>query len=178
MVRACRPPAREPGRSWLGAPLDDGDIDAGQRQLARQHQPRRTASGDHHRMLGHRASRRRRSLAEIRVRGAELPRSPQGVKTEQTCPEHRRRVQPRDLGVMRHDHDAGRDPGFERRVGRLEDAAGERDVQVAAGHVQPMDDGHAHGRDLVCQPIDDASCDGVVVLAAPKTTGDSSRTRS
>ena len=36
------------------APLDDGDVDPRQRQLARQHQPRRTASGDHHRMLGHR----------------------------------------------------------------------------------------------------------------------------
>ena len=37
-----------------GAPLDNGDVDPRQRQLARQHQPRRTASGDHHRMLGHR----------------------------------------------------------------------------------------------------------------------------
>ena len=32
--------------------LDDGDVDVRQRQLARQHQPRRTASGDHHRMFG------------------------------------------------------------------------------------------------------------------------------
>ena len=38
----------------VGAPLDDGDVDARQRQLARQHQPGRTASGDHHRVLGHR----------------------------------------------------------------------------------------------------------------------------
>ena len=37
-----------------GAPLDNGDVDARQRQLARQHQPRRTAPGDHHRMFGHR----------------------------------------------------------------------------------------------------------------------------
>src|ERR687893_2218092 len=37
-----------------GAPLDNGNVDARQRQLARQHQPRRTSSGDHHRMLGHR----------------------------------------------------------------------------------------------------------------------------
>jgi hypothetical protein len=37
-----------------GAPLDDGNVDTRQRQLARQHQPCRTSSGDHHRMLGHR----------------------------------------------------------------------------------------------------------------------------
>ena len=36
-----------------GAPLDDGDVDARQRQLGRQHQPRRTASRDHHCMLCH-----------------------------------------------------------------------------------------------------------------------------
>jgi len=37
-----------------GAPLDNGDIDARQRKLARQHQPCRTCSGDYHRMIGHR----------------------------------------------------------------------------------------------------------------------------
>jgi hypothetical protein len=37
-----------------GASLDDYDVDARQRQLARQHQPGRTSSGYHHRMLGHR----------------------------------------------------------------------------------------------------------------------------
>src|SRR6266850_6008986 len=36
-----------------GAPLDYGNVDTGQRQLARQHQPRRTSSGDHHCVLGH-----------------------------------------------------------------------------------------------------------------------------
>jgi hypothetical protein len=36
------------------ARLDDGDVDPCQRQLARQHQPGRTASGDHHRVLDHR----------------------------------------------------------------------------------------------------------------------------
>jgi hypothetical protein len=36
-----------------GAPLDNGDIDAGQRQLARQHQARRSAAGDDHRVIGH-----------------------------------------------------------------------------------------------------------------------------
>jgi len=37
----------------VGAPLDDGNVDARQRQPARQHQPCRTSSGDHHRMPGH-----------------------------------------------------------------------------------------------------------------------------
>ena len=36
-----------------GASFDDDDVDPRQRQLGRQHQSRRTASGDHHRMLGH-----------------------------------------------------------------------------------------------------------------------------
>jgi hypothetical protein len=36
------------------ASFDDDDLDPRQRQLARQHQPRRAASCDHHRMLGHR----------------------------------------------------------------------------------------------------------------------------
>ena len=49
MVRACRPPAREPASVLVGAPLDDRDVDARQRQLARQHQSRRAASGDEHR---------------------------------------------------------------------------------------------------------------------------------
>jgi len=42
------------GQVLAGAPLDDGDVDPRQRQLARQHQPGRTSSGDQHRMLGHR----------------------------------------------------------------------------------------------------------------------------
>ena len=42
------------GEVLAGAPLDNGNVDARQRQLARQHQSRRTSSGDHHRMLGHR----------------------------------------------------------------------------------------------------------------------------
>ena len=42
------------GEILVGAPLDDRDVDPRQRQLARQHQPRRTSSGDHHRVLGHR----------------------------------------------------------------------------------------------------------------------------
>jgi hypothetical protein len=42
------------GEVLAGAPLDNGDVDARQRQLTRQHQPRRTSSDDHHRMVGHR----------------------------------------------------------------------------------------------------------------------------
>jgi hypothetical protein len=37
-----------------GAPLDNGNVDARQRQLACQHQPCRTSSDDHHRIVGHR----------------------------------------------------------------------------------------------------------------------------
>jgi hypothetical protein len=37
----------------IGTPLDDRDVDLRQRQLGRQHHPRRTTSGDHHSMLGH-----------------------------------------------------------------------------------------------------------------------------
>ena len=39
-----------------GTSFDDDDVAPRQRQLARQHQPRRTASSDHHRMFGHRRS--------------------------------------------------------------------------------------------------------------------------
>jgi hypothetical protein len=39
-----------------GASFDDDDVDPCQRQLARQHQPGRAASRDHHRMFGHRRS--------------------------------------------------------------------------------------------------------------------------
>jgi hypothetical protein len=35
------------------APLDDCDVDAGQRQLARQHQPSRATARYHHSMFGH-----------------------------------------------------------------------------------------------------------------------------
>ena len=54
MVRDVQTACARAGEVLAGAPLDDGDVDPRQRQLARQHQPRRTASGDHHRMLGHR----------------------------------------------------------------------------------------------------------------------------
>ena len=53
MVRDWRPPAREPGSVLADAPLDDGDVNPRQRELARQHQPRWASSGDHHFMLRH-----------------------------------------------------------------------------------------------------------------------------
>ena len=43
-----------PREVLAGAPLENGDIDARQRQLGRQHQPARASAGDHNRMLGHR----------------------------------------------------------------------------------------------------------------------------
>jgi hypothetical protein len=52
---ACMQTARaRAGEVLAGPSLDDDDVHPRQRQLARQHQPGRTASGDHHRMLGHR----------------------------------------------------------------------------------------------------------------------------
>ena len=42
-----------------GAPLDNGHVDARQGQLARQHQPRRAASGYDHRMLSQSGTLRR-----------------------------------------------------------------------------------------------------------------------
>jgi hypothetical protein len=52
---ACVQTARaRAGQGLAGAPLDDGNVHARQRQLARQHQPGRASSGDHHRVLGHR----------------------------------------------------------------------------------------------------------------------------
>src|SRR6266851_9387575 len=37
-----------------GAALDNGDVDTGQRQLARQHHPSRTTPRNHNPMFGHR----------------------------------------------------------------------------------------------------------------------------
>src|SRR5215217_5152359 len=48
-----QPACARTGELLAGAPLDNGNVDPRQRQLARQHQPCRTSSGDHHRMLGH-----------------------------------------------------------------------------------------------------------------------------
>src|SRR5262245_18766180 len=44
------------GKILAGATLDDGNVDLRQREFAREHQPRRSASGDHHRMFVHRTS--------------------------------------------------------------------------------------------------------------------------
>ena len=52
MVRECRPPARA-SEVLVGAPLDNGNVDARKRQLDRQHQPCRTPAGDDHRVLSH-----------------------------------------------------------------------------------------------------------------------------
>ena len=41
-----------PDEVLAGPALDNGNVDARQRQLARQHQPRRAAAGNDHRMLG------------------------------------------------------------------------------------------------------------------------------
>jgi hypothetical protein len=43
------------GKILAGAPLDDTDIDARQRQLRRQHQTCRASSGNHYRMFTHSA---------------------------------------------------------------------------------------------------------------------------
>ena len=59
------------GQVLVGAPLDDGNVDARQRQLARQHQPRRTGSGDHHRVLGHRHTMVHASFTEGSRREAQ-----------------------------------------------------------------------------------------------------------
>ncbi len=52
--RARVQPARagDPASSWSRAADDDG-LDACQRELGCQHEPRRTSSRDHHRMLRH-----------------------------------------------------------------------------------------------------------------------------
>ena len=63
------------GEVLAGAPLDNGDVDARQRQLARQHQPGRTASGDHHRMVGHRHV--------SRLRGGDQPGRARTVRRQQ-----------------------------------------------------------------------------------------------
>jgi hypothetical protein len=54
-VQAAGPRA---GELLAGAPLDDGDVDTGQGQLTRQHQSRRAAADDHHRVLVVRPSAR------------------------------------------------------------------------------------------------------------------------
>jgi hypothetical protein len=55
-----------------GAPLDNGNVNARQRQLACQHQPCRTSAGDYHRVLGH----THLSLRRIWLRSAFLRDDP------------------------------------------------------------------------------------------------------
>ena len=44
------------GKLLVGAAFDDGDVDARQRQLARQHQARRACTGDHDCVFRHAAT--------------------------------------------------------------------------------------------------------------------------
>src|SRR6185436_19970928 len=46
-------PCARAGQILSLAPLDEGDVHPRQRELARQHEPRRTSSGDDNRMLRH-----------------------------------------------------------------------------------------------------------------------------
>jgi hypothetical protein len=52
MVRECSPPAREPARSWLARRSIIAMSTPANAKPARQRQPCRISSGDHHRMLG------------------------------------------------------------------------------------------------------------------------------
>ena len=54
MVRGVQAASTRAGEGLTGTPLDNDGVHARQRQLARQHQTRRTSSGNHHRVLGHR----------------------------------------------------------------------------------------------------------------------------
>jgi len=52
--RACVQTAcARAGELLVGAPLDNGDVDARKRKLAHHHEARRTSSSDHHGMLCH-----------------------------------------------------------------------------------------------------------------------------
>ena len=54
-----------------GSSFDDDDVDPRQRQLARQHQPGRAATGDHHGVLGHKASSRVGAICSRKRRSCE-----------------------------------------------------------------------------------------------------------
>jgi hypothetical protein len=67
------------GEVLARAPFDHDDVDPGQCQLARQHQPRRAASGDRHRMLPH--SRPPRPIGRQQyLRGADSPGRAQAAR--------------------------------------------------------------------------------------------------
>ena len=66
--RARVQPARARADEVLArASLDDDHVDPRQGQLARQHQPRRAAAGDHHRVLGHRHTPVRARPSRVRA---------------------------------------------------------------------------------------------------------------
>src|SRR3954470_20738732 len=65
-VKAARARA---GQVLARAPLDDGNVDLRQRQLARQHEARRTSSGDHHGMFAS-TRRQHQRVATSGTRGA------------------------------------------------------------------------------------------------------------
>ena len=81
------------GELLVRAPLDDGDVDARERELGRQHQPRRTSSGDHHGVVRHgrrlcamtRACRKPPSLAEAEVGITPRRSTPGAPPTGQCC---------------------------------------------------------------------------------------------
>jgi hypothetical protein len=62
------------GEILARAPLDNGNVDARQCQLARQHQPCRASSDDHHRMLGH-------SDTPVGISGTPTPGSSSSAKS-------------------------------------------------------------------------------------------------
>src|SRR4029453_10979542 len=73
------------GEVLAGATLDNGNVDSRQRQLARQHQPCRTSSGDHHRMLGHGHTPRLSLGCDAGNLGVALPRRA-GSTSDQEVP--------------------------------------------------------------------------------------------
>ena len=54
MVRECRPPARDPGRSWLARRSTIATSTPASASSPANISPVGPASGDHHRVLGHR----------------------------------------------------------------------------------------------------------------------------
>ena len=123
-VQAARARA---GEVLAGAPLDDGDVDPRQRQLARQHQPGRTASGDHHAGgLTHRATRYLRCATP----GASIVRSSSSFRSGPDAVEEARAAakQHRDDVQLQLVDESGRQVLVD-DVG----AAADEDVLVAGG---------------------------------------------
>ena len=68
MVRECRPRARRAGEGLARPQLDDGHVDAGEYQLAREHQPGWASAGNHHRVSRSERSRHCRSRSALNTR--------------------------------------------------------------------------------------------------------------